>query len=100
MLDKLALAETRLANDVLLQNSPTSRVSALSDTVPLGRKANAILFHVGATGTLTIKDGRGVSRAIDSTKWTQGVWHLVEVKQVMATGTTIANTAFELGWGE
>jgi hypothetical protein len=99
MLERLSLQETRLGNDVLLANNPTARVSALNDSVKLGRKANAILFHIGATGILTIKDAKGGSRAIDSTKWVQGVWHLVEATQVMASGTTIPNTAFELGWG-
>lgn len=98
MLDRLALAETRRADAVRLAGS-TSLVSALSDSTRLGRKACAILFQSGATGVVVIKDGRGESRTIDSTKWTQGVWHLVEVTQVMSTGTTIANTAFELGWG-
>lgn len=100
MLDRLSLPVTRRADSVLLQNSPTAYVSALSDTVPLGRKASALLIQIGATGTIRIKDKAGVVRDIDTTKWAQGVWHLVEVYQVMATGTTAANTSFELGWGQ
>lgn len=100
MLNKLALKTTRRGDSVLLADSPTSYVSALSNTKRLGRIASAVLFQTGATGVLKIKDGNGIEREIDSTKWAQGVWHLVEVSQVLATGTTIANTAFELGWGE
>lgn len=100
MLNKLALKTTRRGDSVLLADDPKTYVSALNDSKRLGRIASAVLFQVGATGVLTIKDGSGISRAIDSTKWAQGVWHLVEVSQVMATGTTIANTGFELGWGE
>ena len=47
-----------------------------------GRIASAVLFQTGATGVLKIKDGNGIERDIDSAKWAQGVWHLVEVSQV------------------
>lgn len=96
-LDNLALRDSSLASSVKLADGTTA--SAKSDTKKLSQMAVAVLFHVGATGTLKILTETGKERTIDVTKWTQGVWHLICVRQVFSTGTSIADTAFELGWG-
>jgi hypothetical protein len=92
----LALDDTSRADDVLLNDN--ARASALSDSKPLQRTAIALLIYSGATGNLTYVDGNGRTRVLDVTKWAAGVWHLVKIRQVMTTGTTVAATNFELGW--
>lgn len=96
-LDNLALRDSAVASSVKLKDGTTA--SAKNDDKALSQMAIAVLFHVGATGTLKILTETGAQRTIDSTKWAQGVWHLICARQVFATGSTIADTAFELGWG-
>ena len=95
-LSNFSLRNTARADAV--KRSDGSDGTALSDSLKLGQVAVAFLIHVGATGNLTFKDPDGNTRVIDVAKRAQGVWHLEQIAQVMATGTTVAATAFELGW--
>jgi hypothetical protein len=73
--------------------------TALSNSLKLGQVAVAFLIHGGATGNLTFVDPDGNTHVIDvATDRAQGVWHLEQIAQVLATGTTVAATALELGW--
>lgn len=73
--------------------------TAFSDSLKLGQVAVAFLIHTGATGNLTFKDPDGGTHVIDvAVARIQGVWHLEQIAQILATGTTVANTAIELGW--
>ena len=92
----LALDRTRRADAVPLSDGSTG--SALNDALDLRHPAVGILFHVGATGVVRVEEMDGSTRDIDSTKWLQGSFHLVRFRGVRATGTTIAATAFEIGW--
>lgn len=92
----LSLADSDRGDSVM--RSDGSRGSALSDTLKLGRAAVAVLFYVGATGNFTYVNRAGRTRTIDVSKVQLGSWHLLQVVQVLSTGTTIANTNFELGW--
>lgn len=95
-LDTLALNKTRRA-DAVIRSDGTSG-SALSDTLKLAHPAVAILFHVGATGVVRVEEMDGSTRDIDAATWQQGAFHLLKFRAVRATGTTIAATAFEIGW--
>lgn len=66
--------------------------------IALFRTATAVLFHVGAVGSLVITQPDGTSRTIDSTAWIQGAWHLVQIA-ACDPASTILPTDFELGWG-
>lgn len=95
-LSTLALDDSNVASSVALDDGTTA--SALSDTKKLQRHAIALLIHSGATGNLKYKNGNGQDRTIDVSKWAQGVWHLVKIQQIFATGTTVAAADFSVGW--
>lgn len=91
-----SLADTDRGDSVV--RSDGTRGSALSDSLKLGRMATAVRFDVGATGNFTYVNAKGRERTIDITKYILGGWHLLQIAQVKSTGTTVAATAFELGW--
>lgn len=79
--------------------SDGTRGSALSDTLKLGGVAVAVKFAIGAAGNFTYVNRAGRTRTVAvGTDYATGVWHLIQIQQVRATGTTLAATAFELGW--
>lgn len=92
----LALDDSALASEAEKDDGTTG---ALSDTRKLKHPAIAILFHVGATGVVRVEKMNGKTRDIDAAKWGQGAWHLHKFRAVRQTGTTVAATAFEIGWG-
>lgn len=95
-LTQFSLVDTDPGNDVMRSNG--TRGTALSDSLKLGAVAVAIKFDVGATGNLTFVNRAGRTRTINVATYATGVWHLLQIVQVRATGTTLAATAFELGW--
>lgn len=96
-LSHLSLRSTARGDAVIRSDGTPG--TALSDSLRLGQVSCAILFHVGATGNITFKHpGESGSRVVDSAKWAQGVWHIVQIEQILATGSTLAATDFELGW--
>ncbi len=92
----LSLPDTDPGNDVI--RSDGTRGSAKSDTLKLGQVAVAVKFDIGTTGNFKYVNRAGRTRTIDVAKQMLGAWHLVQIQQVLSTGTTIADTAFELGW--
>lgn len=82
----------KTANAVLRDDDTTG--TAKSDTRKL--KAPAHGFHTNAAGTVTIKDRYGNQVAYSVAA---GGTYPYEVGQIMATGTTLADTEIVLGWG-
>lgn len=95
-LGALSLPDTDPGNDVLRNDG--TRGSAKSDSLKLGQVAVAVRFDIGATGNFKYVNRVGRTRTIDVSKYLLGCWHLIQIRQVLATGTTVADTAFELGW--
>lgn len=95
-LTQFSLVDTDPGNDVMRSNG--TRGTALSDSLKLGAVAVAVKFNIGATGNFTFVNRAGRTRTIDVATYATGVWHLLQIAQVRATGTTVAATAFELGW--
>lgn len=91
-LSKMVWIRQQCADSVLLSDGTTG--SAKSDTLKLA--APALGFHANADGTVTIKDRYGNSVAH---KVKEGNSYPYEVAQLMSTGTTLADTEINLGWG-
>lgn len=91
-----SLADTDPGDDVLLADG--TRGSALDDANKLGRCAVAVKFNIGATGDFAFVNRAGRTRVIDVATYATGAWHLMQIVQCLATGSTVADTDFELGW--
>lgn len=96
MLTACSLARTRRGDSVPLDDGTSG--SAFSDSKKLKSVAVALLIYSGATGNLNVVEPDGSTRIIDVSKWAQGVWHLVQIKQIKSTSTTATNSQIELGW--
>lgn len=91
-LSHLIWVTQKSAASVLRDDDTTG--TAKSDTRSL--KVPASGFHANADGTVTIKDRHGneVEYAVNA-----GTGYPYEVAQILATGTTLADSEIVLGWG-
>lgn len=92
----LTLAHWERGDAVRLDDNTVT--SAYSDTKKLGKAAVGIKFASDATGVLKVVDGSGASVTIEVDTYAKGVWHPVQITQVLSTNTTTVNTKFELGF--
>lgn len=91
-LSSLIWITQKSAASVLRSDDTTG--TAKSDTLKL--KVPAVGFHANVDGTVTIKDryGNSVAYVVKA-----GNSYPYEVGQLMSTGTTLADTEINLGWG-
>ena len=84
---------TRVARgDVAKKTDGTT--GAKSDTLGLSRPAIAFILHTA--GSIRFADGDGNTVNFASGELAVGVAHALEVRQVMSTGTSLANSEFSL----